>query len=273
MVLEEFEEFAKIPGQNLLYTLFEASSNLKLPVLIIGVTEKYDVVGMLEKRVKSRFSQYVIAVTGSSFGFDEYMQAVKASLCPAGSPKGYADKINAVFKDKKVLHALNACYLQSPSIHYALSRLVLIFPEKVTDRPRINAAEVADALASGRGSSLEAVLSDASEPMMLLLVALSRFLAKTHGQSPVTFEAVKEEFKQMMQQADKNQVGAAFSISSETLQLAWNSLEDLGIVARPWNSFINSQLDQASVSEPLTNIFDSLPDGCPAYLQTLSSFS
>ncbi|KAM7218574.1 Origin recognition complex (ORC) subunit 4 C-terminus domain containing protein [Rhypophila decipiens] len=55
-VLDEFELFAAHPRQTLLYNLFDIAQAKKAPIAVIGLTTKIDVVEILEKRVKSRFS-------------------------------------------------------------------------------------------------------------------------------------------------------------------------------------------------------------------------
>ncbi|ELR07505.1 hypothetical protein VC83_02114 [Pseudogymnoascus destructans] len=55
-ILDEFDLFASHPRQTLLYNLFDIAQARKAPIAVLGVTTKIDVVEMLEKRVKSRFS-------------------------------------------------------------------------------------------------------------------------------------------------------------------------------------------------------------------------
>uniref|UniRef100_A0A5K3EZ61 Origin recognition complex subunit 4 n=1 Tax=Mesocestoides corti TaxID=53468 RepID=A0A5K3EZ61_MESCO len=57
VVLDEFDLFATHRNQALLYNLFDTSCHADgTPVCVIGVTCRLDVMEMLEKRVKSRFS-------------------------------------------------------------------------------------------------------------------------------------------------------------------------------------------------------------------------
>ena len=55
-ILDEFELFATHPRQTLLYNLFDIAQARKAPIAVLGLTARIDVVEMLEKRVKSRFS-------------------------------------------------------------------------------------------------------------------------------------------------------------------------------------------------------------------------
>lgn len=55
-VIDEFDMFATHPRQTLLYNLFDIAQSRKAPIAVLGCTTRMDVVEMLEKRVKSRFS-------------------------------------------------------------------------------------------------------------------------------------------------------------------------------------------------------------------------
>lgn len=55
-VLEEFDLFCTHHNQTLLYNLFDVSQSAQAPICVLGVTCRLDVIELLEKRVKSRFS-------------------------------------------------------------------------------------------------------------------------------------------------------------------------------------------------------------------------
>lgn len=55
-ILEEFDLFCEHANQTLIYNLFDISQSPQTPVCVIGLTRRYDVIELLEKRVKSRFS-------------------------------------------------------------------------------------------------------------------------------------------------------------------------------------------------------------------------
>ncbi|KOS22818.1 Origin recognition complex subunit 4 [Escovopsis weberi] len=55
-IIDEFDLFAAHPRQTLLYNLFDIAQSRKAPIAVLGCTTRLDVVEMLEKRVKSRFS-------------------------------------------------------------------------------------------------------------------------------------------------------------------------------------------------------------------------
>ncbi|XP_026742040.1 origin recognition complex subunit 4 [Trichoplusia ni] len=56
-ILEEFDMFCHVGRtQTLLYNLFDITHSAQAPMCVLGVTNRIDVVELLEKRVKSRFS-------------------------------------------------------------------------------------------------------------------------------------------------------------------------------------------------------------------------
>lgn len=55
-ILEEFDLFCEHTNQTLIYNLFDISQSPQTPICVIGSTRRYDVIELLEKRVKSRFS-------------------------------------------------------------------------------------------------------------------------------------------------------------------------------------------------------------------------
>lgn len=61
-VVEEVEKFADRSKQTLLYNLFELSNSLAAPICVMGVTTKVTTRELLEKRVRSRFSQRIITI-------------------------------------------------------------------------------------------------------------------------------------------------------------------------------------------------------------------
>lgn len=79
-VLDEFDLFTTHPRQTLLYNLFDIAQAKKAPIAVVGCSTRMDVVDLLEKRVKSRFSHRWLHVSSmkSLVAFEE---AVRRILC------------------------------------------------------------------------------------------------------------------------------------------------------------------------------------------------
>lgn len=61
-IIENFELFCAHHNQALLYNLFDVAQSAQTPICILGLTSRLDVVELLEKRVKSRFSHRQIFI-------------------------------------------------------------------------------------------------------------------------------------------------------------------------------------------------------------------
>lgn len=55
-ILDEFDLFCAHQNQTLLYNLFDVAQSAQAPICVLGITCRLDVIELLEKRVKSRFS-------------------------------------------------------------------------------------------------------------------------------------------------------------------------------------------------------------------------
>ncbi|MEE6489177.1 hypothetical protein FKM82_015508 [Ascaphus truei] len=78
-ILDEFDLFAHHKNQTLLYNLFDISQSAQTPVAVIGLTCRLDVMELLEKRVKSRFSHRQIHLL-NSFNFSQYLNIFEEQL-------------------------------------------------------------------------------------------------------------------------------------------------------------------------------------------------
>ncbi|XP_050094419.1 origin recognition complex subunit 4 [Anopheles aquasalis] len=79
-LLEEFDLFCAHHNQTLLYNLFDVAQSAQAPICVIGVTARMDVVELLEKRVKSRFSHRQIFLHPAEDAFQERLQLFEELL-------------------------------------------------------------------------------------------------------------------------------------------------------------------------------------------------
>lgn len=61
-ILDEFDLFCEHNNQTLLYNLFDVAQSAQAPICVLGITGRLDVLELLEKRVKSRFSSRQIFI-------------------------------------------------------------------------------------------------------------------------------------------------------------------------------------------------------------------
>lgn len=65
-ILEEFDLFCSHGNQTLIYNLFDVAQSAQAPICVLGLTRRNDVIELLEKRVKSRFSHRQIFLFNES---------------------------------------------------------------------------------------------------------------------------------------------------------------------------------------------------------------
>ncbi|SPP74513.1 origin recognition complex subunit 4 [Drosophila guanche] len=97
-VLEEFDLFCTHHNQTLLYNLFDVSQSAQAPICVLGVTCRLDVIELLEKRVKSRFSHRQVFLFPSADHFEEYTKLCQELLSiPSNRElKASADRIDSL---------------------------------------------------------------------------------------------------------------------------------------------------------------------------------
>ncbi|XP_058241433.1 origin recognition complex subunit 4-like [Hemibagrus wyckioides] len=105
-ILEEFDLFAHHKNQTLLYNLLDVSQSAQAPVAVVGLTCRLDVLELLEKCVKSRFSHRQIHLL-SSLTFRQYRDAFRSELT-----------LQDDFPDSKFFQEWNLCV----SVRHTASR-------------------------------------------------------------------------------------------------------------------------------------------------------
>ncbi|EFN77500.1 Origin recognition complex subunit 4 [Harpegnathos saltator] len=74
-ILDEFDLFCEHHNQTLLYNLFDVAQSAQVPICVLGITCRLDVIELLEKRVKSRFSYRQIYLLPGDISAEQPMSA------------------------------------------------------------------------------------------------------------------------------------------------------------------------------------------------------
>ncbi|OVF09947.1 putative origin recognition complex subunit [Clavispora lusitaniae] len=82
IIIEEIEKFTSNAKQTLLYNIFDLSQSSKIPIAVIGVSTMITTRELLEKRVRSRFSQRIIDITKATT-IEEFWRNAKLNLTVA----------------------------------------------------------------------------------------------------------------------------------------------------------------------------------------------
>ena len=78
-IMEEFDLFTKNKTQLLLYTILNTIQTSSTPMCLIGITCRIDVLDLLEKRIKSRFSHRQIYLF-NDYSFTKYLEMAKVFI-------------------------------------------------------------------------------------------------------------------------------------------------------------------------------------------------
>lgn len=100
-IVEEIDLFCTHHNQTLLYNLFDVAQSAQKPICVLGITSRLDVIELLEKRVKSRFSHRQIFMLPDSDDLLNYVKTFKSllSLPTSKESKEYSDKLNNIPKN------------------------------------------------------------------------------------------------------------------------------------------------------------------------------
>ncbi|XP_020367436.1 origin recognition complex subunit 4 isoform X2 [Rhincodon typus] len=146
-VLDEFDLFAHHKNQTLLYNLLDVAQSAQTPVAVVGLTCRLDVLELLEKRVKSRFSHRQIHLL-NAFGFKQYVEMFQQQLIlPKEFPDGrfaqeWNQNIQCLCKDKMVEDILQKHFNSSKDFRSLHMLLMLTLSHVTVSNPNIRPTDL-----------------------------------------------------------------------------------------------------------------------------------
>ncbi|KAI8222509.1 hypothetical protein K4K57_005294 [Colletotrichum sp. SAR 10_99] len=213
-VIDEFDMFAAHPRQTLLYNLFDIAQARKAPIAVLGCTTRMDVVEMLEKRVKSRFShRYVYLSMPKSLPAywnvckqgltvdEEDMEVEGIDVSVEGHEAFYANwnaMIEVLRKEKSFQNLLQCHYATSKSVSAFWSECILPLSLLSLEAPDLVLPPPAGSAVSLRppNSKLH-ILPSLSELDLGLLIAAARLDIVAHTDT-VNFAMAYDEYSSLM---------------------------------------------------------------------------
>ncbi|CAK8675953.1 unnamed protein product [Clavelina lepadiformis] len=207
-LLEEFDLFAQHKNQTLLYNLFDIAQAGLTPLAVIGVTCRIDVMELLEKRVKSRFSHRQIFIC-NTWTFKEYVGAFKDCLQIKVEEKKKKAKwkiflakwnknIDMLSEDLTVLEILEKQFLISQGLS-GLQKL-LMYPVWLlsNQHPLITPADIEESAKSLFADSKANILHGVSVLELCLIISMNHLMI-IHDNQPFNFHMVYNEFLKFSQ--------------------------------------------------------------------------
>lgn len=257
-IIDEFDMFAAHPRQTLLYNLFDIAQARKAPIAVLGCTTRMDVVEMLEKRVKSRFShRYVyLSQARSPPAFwqmcrqglvvdDEDVKAEGLEVDLEGHGEFLANwnaMVEAMYKETGFQNLLRYHYFTSKSVAGFLTACVLPLSRMPAGSLRLDLGNAPEAgteagLGLGPPNSKLHLLGSLSELDLGLLIAAARLDIVAHTDT-VNFAMSYDEYgtlmgRQRVQSATAGMLalgGGSRTWGRGVAVLAWERLIALGLL-------------------------------------------
>ncbi|NXA53366.1 ORC4 protein, partial [Nothocercus julius] len=202
-VLDEFDLFVHHKNQTLLYNLFDISQSAQTPVTVIGLTCRQDVLELLEKRVKSRFSHRQIYLM-NSFDFKQYIKIFKEQLSlPAKFlDESFAQKWNNnvqhLSEDKTVQDLLQNLFHYSKDLRLLHLLLMLALRNITVQHPMLTVADLLEASKQRSVDSRANIVHGLSVLETCLIIAM-KHLNDVYEGEPFNFQMVYNEFQKFIQ--------------------------------------------------------------------------
>ncbi|XP_078260537.1 origin recognition complex subunit 4 isoform X2 [Rhinoraja longicauda] len=202
-ILDEFDLFAHHKNQTLLYNLLDIAQAAQTPVAVVGLTCRLDVLELLEKRVKSRFSHRQIHLL-NAFSFRQYMDVFQQQFSlPKEFPDGtfaqeWNQNIESLCKDKTVVNVLQKHFSSSKDFRSLHMLLMFALSHVTISKPSIQSMDLLDASRLYTMDSKANILHGLSVLELCLIIAMKHLNSIYEGQ-PFNFEMVYNEFQKFVQ--------------------------------------------------------------------------
>ncbi|XP_074071231.1 origin recognition complex subunit 4 isoform X2 [Macrotis lagotis] len=237
-ILDEFDLFAHHKNQTLLYNLFDISQSAQTPVAVIGLTCRLDILELLEKRVKSRFSHRQIHLM-NSFSFSQYLKIFKEQLT-----------LPEEFPDKHFTEKWNETVQMLALSHITSSRPFIIPTDLVEANHLCNMDSKAN------------IVHGLSVLEICLLIAM-KHLNDIYQDEPFNFQMVYNEFQKFIQR----KAHSVYNFEKPVVMKAFEHLQQLELVKAMERTSVNTQREYQLVKLLLDNnqIMDALQKypNCP----------
>lgn len=229
-VLEEFDLFVQHKNQALLYNLFDVAKSAQTPICVVGLTCRLDVLELLEKRVKSRFSHRQIHIFPCP-EFDDYVAAFCQTLTlPQAFPdvafaKSWNDSVQMLSENQAVRAVLENQYFMSKDVR-SLHAILMLALSRVTLRaPRISAAALQEAGRLLTADSVTNLLQGVSVLELCLIIAM-KHLNDIYDGEPFNFQMVFNEYQKFVQR----KAHSVYNYNKAVVMKAFERLQEMEFV-------------------------------------------
>lgn len=265
-VLDEFDLFAHHKNQTLLYNLFDVSQSAQAPVCVVGLTARLDVIELLEKRVKSRFSHRQLHLL-AGYTFTQYMEAfvsmlrLPADFCDKKYMQNWNKSLVVLKSEGAILDVLRKQYNLDRDIRALQQLMILPLGLLSEENPYLRASHFVDSANQKNFDSKAAMLHGISVLELCLIIAM-KHITELYDSEPFNFEMVYKEYQKFTQRRASVQ-----SFEKSVVLKSFEHLCALELVCSTdgSNSKVQKEYRQMSLLVDSTQISDALQryPGCP----------
>lgn len=209
-ILDEFDLFCHHHNQTLLYNLFDVAQSAQAPICVLGLTCRLDVIELLEKRVKSRFSHRQIHLFPPDKFDPYYLDTFKQLLeLSASFPfKEFSRKWNLnvarLVEDNNVIKVLKRLHNTTKDIRALKTLLLLCVCQLSDEQPQLNGQMFVHAQSLFVSEAKINMLQGLSVLQLCLVVAMKHLTTIYEGE-PFNFEMVFHEYLKFCQRRSSMQ--------------------------------------------------------------------
>ncbi|XP_076032849.1 origin recognition complex subunit 4 [Oratosquilla oratoria] len=268
-ILDEFDLFCHHRNQTLLYNLFDVAQSAQAPICVIGLTCRLDVVELLEKRVKSRFSHRQIFLFPSDkfdpdfLGLTRLMLSLPDSYPNICHQKAWNADIKTLLTNPEVQSVLKSLHSTSRDIRSLQTLLLLCIAQLNTENPVLVANMFLEAQKNMTLDARTSVLRGLSTLQLCLVVAMKHLVQIYEGE-PFNFEMVLHEYLKFSQRKSSMQ-----SFDRPVVLKAFDQLQCLEIVRPVDSAKVQREYQLVKLLLTPSQIMEALSDlpGLPTDLQ------
>ena len=259
-ILSEFHLFASHSRQSLLYNLFDLAQSSTTPLAVLGLTPRADVIGMLEKRVKSRFGQRIVQTNPPKTldMFKSTCHSILSISLTSVSNLEQRDKLSRIFsgwnehitnllEHPAMAQHLSSIYATTRSLSAFATSCLLPIASLSADSPLLTPAEfLSHPSLQAPDSNLVVLLPTLSTLALSLLIAAARLeillapsssAATINSSVAITFDIAYEEYVSLAAKSrvSSSSTGASFGAGQKVWGKAvakgeWERLSELAII-------------------------------------------
>ncbi|ODV96374.1 hypothetical protein PACTADRAFT_49732 [Pachysolen tannophilus NRRL Y-2460] len=267
-IIEDFHKFTEYKRQSLLYNLFDLSQNSTTPISVIGITTNITAREMLEKRVKSRFSQKLM-MFNKPLIVDDFIEQFLQNILTDPDELGnslYAEIFNAYMiklckdKDSDLHKKLVSNFYTIKNFKDLLSLSTVPVSLLNSDNPfpnfeyilTENQEQLQDQQEDSYNAELKRKILSLSDLELTILLACARLVLKIDA-NIVNFHMAYEEYYKSMKILQEERYSSMTNFETSTGVIANLKIWSRDLTKKAWETLLKTGLIVEASSNGLTN--------------------